>query len=735
MRGNDIMFFLDLQRDVFMDTSHLSLVKEILIEKYGQQSLSPSPSIIQEEDFQVGLQLFTKLAVLSIKPEGSSKLSDKKIELESEEVKETTTKIKEFIEEYSFNFWQICETGFPFSILDPKVSETTLDRALKSGDSIVTHLIKHDDSVWFTEKELEEKFGEAFKHLNIEGIGEACLELERAYIREGDKKAGYYLLWLIKHISGCNFEIPSKETFDKSIVKVVLSKFIFSKFITLTYPIKYPNNFIELLHFKSSRFHSPIYQSLLMPECHSIFLNYTLSQLHSVSMAAWPNKRQLIIELLETTIDISKAVIAQVLKSSSDPQTAEVGQLILSVLISKSLRAAIPHFYRLQELLPNFDRACVEIIFGRPFVAFQQDRTFFRSDPEFTKRLQFNGMRKVFISGDLMIGVYNSPSTFDGKGVPPHLLAFNMKTEKMEWGIPLTSKLPEDLSLNPIQTFTTFGIPRLGQTEYHLDRVGEDITLQFIGEKNVCFIDPNSGETKATIVLPYEKKDEYDDLYLTPSGFGYQLNNFRDKIKLIGGKIEGSILNPIFEVEAPRGDFLPLSTHVGFFDDLESKLVLFGPTGKSVTISCLSAYASGDKIYLVEPNPSDENTCKLTIRSMTNEDHVVSDSEKSIVLKTKSASIKRLCDNGQLILYSGSFPISVIFVNLDIKEIVYEEKPLCNTETINTATGELWSWDRFYKTIWKISSKGITKMGSLKSGLRTTFLHVDQNNCLYFCSL
>jgi len=531
--------------------------------------------------------------------------------------------------------------------------------------------------------------------------------------------------------SECDFKIPSKEAFDESTVRAVLSEFLLSDISTRP-PIK----FNEILLFREYRSDSPMYQDFLKPFSHLIFRFFTADLLQSVPMDVWPNKGYFITELLETSTAERKTIIAETLELSPDPQTAKVGHHILSALQSPSLTLAIPHFYALTELLPNFNRFHVEIIFGRTFKTFQEDRTLYTEDPSFTRELLFNGIREVFISGNLMIGVHAS---YRGT---PHLLAYDMTTEKMQWGIPLPSMLLE----NPDRTLISFGFPQKPPGSYCLNRVGEHLTFQGIGEKNVHFIDPHSGETIATIALPYEKRDESDSLHLTPNGFGYQMVNSKDGRKLIGGKIFDSKLNLLFEVETPGSYFLPLSTHVGFFSvpiglsflsEGKPKLVLFGPTGESVTIDCLSAYALGDKLYLVEPNPSKKDTCKLTIRTLSMEDHVVSPPEKSIILEVKKASIESLCDNGELLLFSNSrFNKSPIFVNLDCEDIVYGKHMMKSdaAHVINTATGELWSWDPFSQEIWKTSSKKTTFMGCLESGRGTTFSHVDRNH-LYFVDL
>ena len=139
-----------------------------------------------------------------------------------------------------------------------------------------------------------------------------------------------------------------------------------------------------------------------------------------------------------------------------------------------------------------------------------------------------------------------------------HLLAYHKETEKMVWGIPLP-------------------LTSTGEAEYRLDRTAENITLQFMGEKNIHLINPSTGETTRTVALPYASKNLNDHLHLTPDGMGYQIVRWEGGKKLVGGPLSNSELDPAFEVEAPGGFFTPLSTHVGFHDDFEKMLILFGP--------------------------------------------------------------------------------------------------------------------------------------------------------------
>src|SRR5262249_28283249 len=151
-------------------------------------------------------------------------------------------------------------------------------------------------------------------------------------------------------------------------------------------------------------------------------------------IAQWSGKGAMITDLFENISATEKVVFAERLAASTDSATAAIGSHFHAALRASSLKQAMPHFYALKELLPNFNYTNVEIIFDRPFVEFCRENNYC---PQFTKQLQFNGKRnEVFVHGSLMIGVYASGINYSGQQVPPYLLAYDMNTEKMIWGIP-----------------------------------------------------------------------------------------------------------------------------------------------------------------------------------------------------------------------------------------------------------------------------------------------------------
>lgn len=718
---------------VVSDVNYFKLVKETLTEKWGQYR---QPLRINADDLTAGMTLLTKIAVEAIdigcSEEESESLSistSHEISLETAPLSGVADKIKAFVEDHAYAFRRACQTGFPFSLLENSSAKIALKHALEHYDSILYHFMTLEGS-WMNEKELDERFGGPFQRLQASEIAEACSDLKRIYVENGDNKAGYYLLWLIKQATGCDYEIPEQGSFNDTTVAKALSQF-FANSGSLTNAA----NFVEILHHRSSRLDKSLYQEFLDPPSCSVFLNFAVGKLQDIPMDRWPSKAGIITALLETVTSESKLTIARVLASSKDPTTSEVGNHLSAALTARSLREAVPHFNALTELLPNFNYTHVEIIFGRPFVEFCHDKSVYNKDPEFTKRLQFNDMRKVFVHGSLMMGVYDTRRTYGGTGVPPHLLAYDMNTEKMVWGIPLTPIPLEDPSLNTSATPMMMGVPRMGPAGYRLKKVGEYLSLQFVGDKKLHFIHPETGEIDSTLELPEAPKGIFDRLHISPKGFAYQMvHKDRGRI-LIGGKIIDKKWNSSFESETPSGFFHPFSTHCGFQQDFEDRLVLFGPTGDQVTIEgCMAAEAQDDKLYSIERDPLHKDQCLLTIRTLKTDNEVVSGVEKSILLNVKEASFGNVCLNGQLVLFSDNSPI---FVDLNSQTVTYSQHtfPSYAEHVVNTDSGELWTWDELSKTIWKVSSANITLMGSMESGRGTTLVHADNADRLYFVNI
>lgn len=721
---------------IISDINYFKIVTETLAEKGSEYR---HPLHIDEADLTAGITLFTKIAVEAInKGEAlqESISATREVYLDPSSSEGTIAKIKAFVTNKAYNFRKACQTGFPFSLVESHFTERALKQALEQCDSLLYHVMMVEDH-WMDESELDERFGRPFQRLQLSEIIEACFDLTRAYVKDNDSKAGYYLLWLIKQATGCVYEIPEKSSCNNQTVAKVLSEF----FIGLGF-VRNSANFVEIFHSRSSKGDQFLYQEFLDQQSCLIFLNFAVQQLVEIPMDRWPRKAYIIINLLQTVLHEGKLDIARALILSKDPITLEVGSHLLAALTVLSLREAVPHFTALIERLPNCTYVDIENIFGYPFIKFCHERFIYKKDPGFTRRLHFNDMRQVFVHGSIMMGVYDTRTISGGKRAPPWLLAYDMNTEKMVWGICVKPISLENPSVNISEAPVMFGIPRRGPSGYSLNRVGEWLSLQLVGEKTVYFIHPETGEYDSTLELPEVFKNAYDCLHISQNGFGYQMVRKDGEKILIGGKIVDKRWHSSFEVTLSNnfGSFRSLSTHCGFQQPLQArKLVLFGPTGDQVTIEdCMAVEAHGNTLYSIEKDPVDKDQRLLQVRTLQCDNEVVSAVEKSIPLNLKEVSFGKICQNGQVILFTGrGIETSPVFVNLNSQEIIYSQHkiPTDAERFVNADSGELWTWDELSEKIWKVSSSNSTLMGSMKSGRGTTLVHVDKADRLYFVDI
>lgn len=681
-------------------------------------------SVLKDEDVKnlsIGIHLFTKLAFAAIeKPTIKASISSVS---NCNELLSTKDKVSGFINKHFDSFWRICKTNFPFS----KVENTDCEAALKihlsyPSKPFLIRFLTLKSSSWMNELELDAYFTETFKYLTIQEIKEACLDFSFSYRQCDDSKAGFYFLWLIKQITESAFIIPEIEIFDNRTVKNVLSSLINNN----GEDIKFSTRFIEILFFKNKKSESPLFQNILDEDYQNQFTDFTISQLQEIREDSWSEKRTVIVDLLKT-INMEKIfIMAKALNSSTENEIDEIGHHLLKACECLSFKLAIPHLNALTELLPNLTHKNIQKIFNTPFKKFKYNKQCDAKTFNFIRRLKFSDPKKVFMHGNLMIGVYENKRAFCEE-FPPHLLAYDINTEKMVWGIPLNTLKKKSAN-------------------FKVNQIDDTISLQFEKDNKVFFIQSDMGEVISTLTTPLDHGSRYDALHITPNSlFGYQMVTIERQRILAGGKIIDSKWIPSFEVQAPPGLFIPMSTHVGFehayigpHNDFKRTLTIFGPSGAKITIeNCLSVekITSGNKLYLLEKNPNEQNSCLLTMRTMTDDENVVSKVEKCIPINAKAPSLVKLCDNEEWILFSNySTERSPIFVNMCTEEVVYSTHQVGFSETVvNTASGEIWNWNPQSKEIWKTSSKESVFIETLQSGSgSTTLLHVNEKDYLYY---
>jgi hypothetical protein len=221
---------------------------------------------------------------------------------------------------------------------------------------------------------------------------------------------------------------------------------------------------------------------------------------------------------------------------------------------------------------------------------------------------------------------------------------------------------------------------------------------------------------------------ETKEIHIHSTGVGYQIGSYEGAVKLIGGKIVDERWEPTFERKIPPlGFFTPLSTHIGFQHPPRAQLFIINPIGAQVEFKCFSVKTKNDKLYLIEPNPTTRNSCLLTIRTLRDDESVVSEVEKSFPLAVKKATFIACCDNGKIILLADNE--KPIFVDLSNEEVIYSQQRVSKPMTYS-ASGELWSCDRYPANIWKITSTQVENMGVLVPSTIKP-VHVDENGCLY----
>lgn len=710
-------------------------VKKTLIKEW---EVDGQPNNINKIDLKAGMKLLANMGVANIisatfadKGEPVTKdLKNNSLGIISEN--DLIAKIEDFAKTNAFRFKKVCQTGIPFFRLKESEMQIALQSALADRNSILSHLMISSDDVWLGAEELDARFGGALPYLTTKAIAKTCLELTNSYLRKGDNRSGYYLLWLVKRACGCSYEMPAKDSFDKSSVSFVLSQFYASGNGQLTDVV----NFIEILHSRSYGNGKCIYENFFNPAILGKFFAFTIEMIATVSMNEWPSKTNIIMTLLKRMTTEGKIAVAEMLMASEDTESAEIGKHFAAAFAAPSLKEAVPH-YKALEASMRLSSLDVDILFNRPYQKLCVDKVFFENDPDFVRRVSFNERNKVFVHDNaLMIGSYKGQAVRSGKAIPGHLLAYRMDTEELVWGIPLISKFSGRSSSSGIIDYVGKQV-----SKHYLGRAGIYLTLQFYGENAVHFIHPETGEIRWTVETPKVASEAFDQLHFSgDEGLAYQ--KICSGNKLYVGELINGKWNSLYETQGPGGPIVPLSTHCGFFKEFEKKLFLYGSVETPVIIeNCLAVQAKGDKLYLIERDPASNDKCVLTVRTLKTDEEVVSSVEKSISLNTKAASFGDLCNTGGRVnnlwvLLSNNYNLSPIFVDLTSDEVVYSDFSFSPTSAyvINASSGELWSWEVVTGKVFKVSSTKVSEKGVLKSGRGTLLLHIGKNDELFFAN-
>jgi hypothetical protein len=314
--------------------------------------------------------------------------------------------------------------------------------------------------------------------------------------------------------------------------------------------------------------------------------------------------------------------------------------------------------------------------------------------------------KSVFVVDNLTIRETPKSRT---KRILPHLLAFDIETQRMVWGIKLEK---------PIAHY------------YNPQKYGEHMTLQFEDSNEVSFIHAITGEITATVSLPYKVEDGRD-FHLSPEGFCYQLVGLHDNRRIVSGRIVNWTWQPTFESAIESGALTVLSTHAAIYDKyIKKQLILFGPTGASVVFErCLSFHGKGDKLYVVQRGP--EKECILSVITLINDGGVISEEVKTVHFVSSRPSFLGVSENGICILLERNG--NPIFVNPLTSQVVKSVHQIVSYAQyiVNGETGDLWSWDTLSSELYKINGDQIIPMGKIKAGESTRFIHITSNGRLF----
>lgn len=691
-----------------MTTDYLFHVTQALAEQWQD---STPPIDCSNKDVIIATELLTEIALGTMvsKGENMSQLTSFHPTYGTINPGMTTDKIIDFVKEKAFTFTQIIDSGFPFSQIESSIAKTALIKTLNSSGSILSNFLTLDALETMSEDELTHRFEAAFTSISKEEVSSASFTLASRYLSQRNNHAGFYLLWLIKHTCGCSYIIPPKESFTDWTVKEVLSQFFLDPSSTMKDPVKC----VHIMHTDRICF------NFLDDKAIISFLNYLLKLLKNIPFDQWNEKVQLIHFLIIAQKN-NRSFIAYALTQSEDKVTSEIGTHLLLLVQAGSLTEAIAPYYALKRHIPYFDWYRVAEMTGFPLVDFYHGM----DDPDltFAKRLNFNGMEKVFIHHSMMISLYYFP---DGT-IPPYLLAYDMNTEKLVWGVPIN----QNARLNETAEIYSPLCRPIYKVNFQIQQYSDYIILQFNDETRLHFIDASTGVIASTIDLP-APRGLYGKLHISPDRSYFYFD--REKDLITGARIVNGKWVSTFEVKDARGQFLGLSTYCGLLH--KKTLTLFGPSGTQTRIEhCRDAKAVDDKLYTIEKDPHHKESCYLTIRKLDNSQGIISAIQKRIRIETKKVTIGEVCKGQQCVLFSETSPI---FVDLNTGGVIYSpyRSLISSQQIIDVETAEVWTWNLSSEKIWKISSTDIKPIGKLTRLQHRKLLHIDQNHRLYFADL
>lgn len=435
--------------------------------------------------------------------------------------------------------------------------------------------------------------------------------------------------------------------------------------------------------------------------------------------------------------------LSENLAASHDFTTKEIGQLIFSLLNSPSLNAAIPTYYRLKHYFPKLE----EMNLNFPFKHFLHSLYPYgrKNVPSFLKKIKH--MQHPIFYQSLLIGIIRDDD-------PSYLTAYDFHKDRLIWGFPLVADHLENPLLDERILVSNQRVPELNSLVYAREQ-SETLCIAFKNHPRIYLIDKETGGINikrsydlqaSNHELFYSLSDLSSRLHVSSEGTVYHLAD--GKIGIAPSLFIGDIFSKhSLEIKnIPWVEPLPLSSHYGSLnpDPRERSLCIVSPTGHHVVIpECLSVQAKGNRLFTIEQFPEDrierpdsvEKTRHvLNVRTLLNNQNVVSEIEQSIFFFAKQPSIAKICSNGQVVLFQDKRDESrFIFINLQDQTILFrkELKRAWIKKSYVTESGDIWSTN--HEKLWRTSSQKFEEIDTMGVEVRLDPLHQDQEGNLY-CS-
>ncbi len=553
---------------------------------------------------------------------------------------------------------------------------------------------------------------------SIEDVAKCCFELYTAY-KKDNMQSGHLLLWIIKKYTGCNYTLPSLLNFDTTTVYSTLS-FVFMVGGKLT-NLK---NFIAIFVYRYSRCDKFLFQLLLNSEVLDLWFDLLIHSFQTTSSLYWPSKFEYIANILETVDESSKEKIAYVLKESQDDDTSNVGKYIINIFKTKCFNDAIPYLYGLHNISlavkQAFDSSWLNIMFRYPFVSLFNDNHQYNNEliiPN-TRCLMFTN-ENVLVFQDVMIGLYKSP--FGWGSNPPvfYLLAYNLQTEQVLWGLPFDK---QQESANVTQDFI-FGMPSSVANMIVLRKHNNMLIITHKKQKEIFFIEPHTGHITNKIICDRIA----DDMHVsTCETFIFQLINkgYMNRL-IIGSDIDKSGLKLKFEKQTSIGQFVPLSYHCGIFNSFAKTITIYNRIGHIVLLNCISVKAYQNHLFSLEQK-YDKKPFILNIRLLLESELIVSDILHSLNSNFDCAKIERIFSSECVILVDEHH---VFYANFLTSTVVsYTNIRHCSEHLVDD-NGNVWSKSYNHNTVQKLTPEGkCQSIGKVRGDLICVV-----ESCLYYC--